>query len=190
MVSVIIPNHNEPGIMEFIDKVEDVIQEGQIIIGCDPEGKGKGYAIRQALSEVKEDLVCILDGDGDIEPRMILRLLPFLDEYDIVVGRKIHRSILSRRILTRLSRFYIWAMFGLLIDTQTGIKLYKREALLDFKCDGFAYDIELLVKAKRKGFKIVEVPVEACITRRVKMICLWRTFLESLKVYVDLKRKK
>ena len=54
-------------------------------------------------------------------------------------------------------------------DTQTGLKVFKAEAIKPvghlIRTSGFAYDIELLVAVHRRGFKIAEMPVEVVFVR-------------------------
>jgi hypothetical protein len=62
-------------------------------------------------------------------------------------------------------------LFGLNVsDTQTGIKLFRREVLEDviprMRVSRFAFDIELLVAAHRFGYTITEMPVQVTYLRR------------------------
>lgn len=181
MLSIILPSHREPDILEFVAEVEEKIPSSEIIVSKDTYGRGKGWAIREALREARGSEIVFLDGDGDISPRMLLRLLPFLDDFDAVVGTKrIKHKHLSRRVITYLSRLYIRILFGLDVDTQTGIKLYRREMLDTWKTDGFLFDVEILHKIKKSGGRIIEVPIEAEIKERVSPKVLWRTLVESL----------
>lgn len=187
MMSILIPSHMEPKIHLMLEETEKCFPDAQIIVCNDRYGKGKGWALRQALQEAHGDIICFIDGDMDISARMINRLIPFLDDYDIVIGKKQIRRSLSRRILTRLSRFYIKTFFGLSCDTQTGIKLFKRYALLDWQSDSFIFDLEILSKARIAGLQIIEVPVEVtdhgASSKPMKFKNIIRSFKESLKVW-------
>jgi dolichyl-phosphate beta-glucosyltransferase len=48
-------------------------------------------------------------------------------------------------------------------DTQCGFKCFRREVALDLlpcqTIDGWAFDVELLYIAQRRGYRIIEVPV-------------------------------
>lgn len=181
MLSIILPSHKEPEIHAFVDEVEKYLPAMEIIVSNDRDGRGKGWAIRQAVTVARGEAVCFLDGDGDIHPRMLFRLLPFLEDFDAVVGTKrIAHKHFARRVVTVLSRLYIRLFFGLSCDTQTGIKLFRREAIKPWKTDGFLFDVELLAAIQKHGGKIIEVPIEAEITERMTWRVLWRTFLESL----------
>lgn len=181
MLSIILPSYREPEIQSFVQQVEDKLPAYEIIVSSDRAGCGKGWAIREALAVAKGNEIAFLDSDGDIQPRMLLRLLPFLEDFDAVCGSKrITHSHLGRRIITMLSRFYIRFMFGLEVDTQTGIKLYRREMLTDWMTDGFLFDVEILWNIKNNGGRIIEVPIEAEIKSKLSKGALWRTLIESL----------
>ncbi len=184
MLSILIPNHNEDKIHEFVNEVElTMLDKCEIIIARDQEGKGKGWAIREALSEAKGDLIAFIDGDGDIEPRMLWRLFPFLIDFDVVVGSKrMTNAPLQRKIITHLSRIYIKLMFGISVETQTGIKLFHRSALRDWKSDSFAFDFEILWDCQKRGLRMIEIPIEAEIKEKMSRRALWRTLIESLRL--------
>jgi glycosyltransferase involved in cell wall biosynthesis len=179
-LSILIPNKCEDNIVPMLEACEREFPEAQTITAVDRHGRGKGWALREALRHCEGDVVAFIDGDMDIHPRMIRRLLPFIQDYDIVVGKKQIRGLLSRRILTLCSRLYIWVLFGLNIDTQTGVKLFRREAIPHWVTNDFSFDVEVLAKAKRANRYIIEVPVDVQGSKpmKVKSIlkCLWSSF--------------
>ena len=144
MISILVPSNLEPNILKMMMALEDAFPYAQIITANDRYRKGKGWAVREALKKADGDIIVFIDGDGDIHPNMIKRLLPYIRYYDIVVGKKNCSKLFSRRIITILSRLYIKLLFGLNVDTQTGVKVFRREALLPWKTDSFAFDIEIL----------------------------------------------
>lgn len=186
-LSIIIPSRNEPKILEMLAETEKLYPNAQIIVSNDRHSNGKGWAIRQGIQEAKGDIVCFIDGDLEIHPKMIKRLIPFLEDYDVVVGVKPISGLLSRRILTYLSRIYLALFFSLKVDSQTGIKLFKKEALCEFYNNGFLFDLEILSVAKQNGFRMIEVPIEANVTRRMKAKSIWNTFKESITLWLELR---
>lgn len=187
MISILVPQKNEPRIVEMQDALLAEFPSAEIIIATDRDGRGKGWAMRQAFNICKGDIIVFIDGDMDIHPRMIWRLLPFLMDYDIVVGKKQVRGIPSRRILTRLSRLFIHSLFNLGIDTQTGIKAFHREALLPWSTNGWMFDLEILALARRAGSEIIEVPVEANIERKMSGRSVVKCFMEAIRLWLELR---
>jgi glycosyltransferase involved in cell wall biosynthesis len=187
MMSIIIPNHNEPNIDKVKYFISNLFPDAQIIISDDPTGMGKGWAIRQGLTQAQGDLIVFLDGDMDINPSMIRRLIPFMDDYDIAIGIKNLKKLpLRRRIISLGYRILVKIFFGLnLSDTQTGIKMFHKKSIPQWKTDGFAFDTEILLKAERQGSKIIEVPIDVSITDNKSYPEIWRMFKTMLKIWYE-----
>jgi len=131
VISIVIPSKNEPRLREVVSICNQLYPEFQIIISHDPEGRGKGWALRQGVRKAEHNFIAFLDGDMDIHPAMLMRLIPFLPEYDVIVGYKPLSGTFKRKLLTFLSRLYIKTLFGLNVDTQTGIKLLAYMAKIE-----------------------------------------------------------
>ena len=135
------------------------------------ENYGKGRALKKGFRYTKGALVVFLDSDMDLHPTQLQTFIDImrLDEADVVIGSKRHpNSKLAypwhRRIVSAVYFFFVKMLFGLpLKDTQTGLKLFKREVLEKvfpkMLVKKFAYDLELLILAHHFGYKIVEAPV-------------------------------
>ncbi len=195
MISILIPSRNEPKIHELVKETEKLFPgDSQIIVCNDSEGQGKGWAIRQALQHADGDIICFIDGDLDIHPRMILRLLPFLKDYDIVLGQKQVRKNFIRRLITIFSRIYLHLMFGFDYDSQTGIKLFKRYAILPWKTDSYMFDLEILAKAHNAGMAIINVPVEITEygsgNKPMRIRSVIKCFKDSVKIWLDYQARK
>ena len=180
MLSILIPAYQEPKIREFMEQIEYDIIPNQIIVCNDRYGKGKGWALREALKEATGNRIVFIDGDGDIQPYEINKLITYMYQYDIVVGKKQLPGSLNRKVLTYLSRLYILALFGLTIDTQTGIKAFNYKP--EWKTDGWAFDIEILYKAKKDGKSMIEVPIKAIVSDTKNLGDILKTLWESLKI--------
>ena len=184
MLSILIPNHNESEIDLFVEQVEKILPVHEIIISKDSESRGKGWALREAFREAKGDQIAFIDGDGEIPARMLFRLIPFLEDFDVVVGSKrITNSPQRRKIMTHVTRIWFKFLFGVNVDTQTGIKLFRRSALeaLDFwESNGFIFDVEIIARLQKKGFKMVEVPIECEIKRQLAFKTIFRIAAESI----------
>lgn len=188
MLSIILPATDLVKVNEVVQDVEAQYNNIQIIVSSNRQSLGKGWAVREALKQATGDIICLLDGDGDISPRMIKRLLPFLQDYDIVCGVKPVSGIWSRRIITYLSRLYIALLFGVKVDTQTGIKVFRRHAIIEWYNNNWLFELEVLSIAKQKCFSMIEVPIEYTPgNKKVKLISLWKTFKESLTLWLELR---
>ncbi len=137
---------------------------------CERNG-GKGSALRAGFDASTGEYVMLLDGDLDIHPKQTPWFFEVMAKQgaDVVIGSKRHpRSVVQypwhRRIVS-------WAYFTLvrifvglpITDTQTGMKLFKREILGEslgrMLVKTYAFDLELLSIAHQRGAKIAEAPV-------------------------------
>ena len=132
---------------------------------------GKGAALRAGFAASTGRYVMLLDGDLDINPRQTPCFFEEMarNNADIVIGSKRHpKSVVQypwhRRIVSACYFAFVRLFVGLPItDTQTGMKLFKREVLgsaLDrMLVKTYAFDLELLAIAASRGAKIAEAPV-------------------------------
>ena len=187
MLSIILPAVDLVKANEMVQDIEAQFNNVQIIVSSNRQSLGKGWAVREALKQATGDFVCFLDGDGDIAPRMIKRLIPYLQDYDIVLGCKPISGLWSRRFLTYWSRLYIALMFGVKVSTQTGIKIFKRHAITEWYNDGYLFELEIIALAKQNGSTMIEVPIEAEVNKRMKFISIWKALKESITLWLELK---
>lgn len=160
---------------------------------------GKGGAIMQGLRKARGDLVVTYDADAAVPPREIPKMLDALRYSDVVVGsRAIENAVIVGRIPFR--RRFASKSFNLLVnflfrlgvkDTQCGFKGLRRKRILpllpQFRRHGFEWDVELLVKARRAGLRIREIPVEWHHKKEGKVVL--RDVARMLKGVLALKRE-
>jgi dolichyl-phosphate beta-glucosyltransferase len=98
-------------------------------------------------------------------------LPPQLEEYDVAMAsREVEGAV---RYNEPAYRHLMGRVFNLVVkvlavpgfqDTQCGFKCFRRQAALDVlayqSIDGWAFDVELLYIAQRRGYRIVEVPID------------------------------
>jgi len=138
------------------------------------ENHGKGYVTRQGLAEAKGDFRLFTDADNSTSIDQIEKMWPeFKSGYDVVIGsRDIKGAVLDppqpwiRQVVLgegfKLFRKIVLGLWGV-EDTQCGFKAMTKKAVESVmpKCviDRFAFDPEILIVAKKMGYKIKEVPV-------------------------------
>jgi len=138
------------------------------VLRCDLN-LGKGYAVKRGFSQASGSLVMYMDADLSIHPKQIPTFVSRVKDADIVVGSKRHPQSqitypLHRRFLSRCFNLLVRAMFKLRVsDTQAGFKLFRREVLEEVLprvlVKRYAFDVELLVNARKRGYRIVEAPI-------------------------------
>lgn len=157
--------------------------------------RGKGYAIREGIRVAKGDLIISLDADNSFCLNDIPAVINALQTSDIVVGNKYFKS------RKHDSRFFIGKCFNQLVniffhvhidDCLSGLKGYRRETanILFEKLhyERWLYDVEVLVKARSRNYKIKEIPIT--VTRimgsRFTLFDPLMLFFQILKMkYID-----
>ena len=162
------------------------------------ENRGKGATLFHGFEFARGEMVAFLDSDLEIAPENLLTLIRIQNEAnaDVVAGVKdlqANQFPPLRRMMSRGYRSMVAFLFGLdITDTQTGIKLFRRQVLSDaiprVSAHRFAFDIELLVAASRFGYKIVEQPVQINYRRtgglgRVNLAQLFNMTADTLAIF-------
>ena len=125
--------------------------------------RGYGVALRSGFLEAKYNLVFYTDSDNQFDVSELKYLLPIIDSYDLVVGFRIYRY--DRPLRLFLSWGYnmlIRLLFRIrLHDIDCSFKLFRREIFdaMNLSSDDFFIDTEIMLKAKRLGYRINEVGV-------------------------------
>ena len=136
------------------------------------ENRGKGYAVRAGMRQARGALRLMADADGATPIVEVKRLEAALQagadlavgsralaDPSVVVCARTHRRI-SGQLFNLLSR-----ALGVraVVDTQCGFKLFRGSVADDLfpalRTDGFGFDVELVLLAQRRGYRIVEVPI-------------------------------
>ena len=143
--------------------------------------QGKGAALRTGLRQVSGDFVIIQDADLEYNPQEYPRLLESIiqNKADIVYGSR------NLKDNPRFKKSYYWGVLFIswltnilygskLTDVYTCYKVFKTPILknLDLKSNGFEFEEEVTVKALKKKYRILEIPISYCP----------RSFVEGKKI--------
>lgn len=124
---------------------------------------GYGGALQRGFREATRDFVFYTDGDGQFDFEEIDRLLPLLEQYNIISAYRLDRKDpLIRRINAACWTTLVNVMFGLwLRDIDCAFKLYPRELFtrIQMRSMGALIDTEILARARYLGYSIGQVGV-------------------------------
>lgn len=166
------------------------------------KNQGKGQALKFGVDKSNGNLISFFDAGGDFDVSHVDRFTKLLEVFDadIVIGSKRHPA--SKVNYPRIRRFYsyiyhliIRLLFNLNIkDTQTGIKIFKKQVLKKIiprvVVKKYAFDLELLVIAKRLGYnKIFEAPVNLnynFTTSGIDSKTIYGIFMDTLAIFYRL----
>lgn len=182
--------------------IEKICAENKNIIGVySKENHGKGNALKRACEIANGKYIIFCDGDMEIDPSQLENFFEIMNKEnaDIVIGSKRHKNSVvnysnTRKIISFVYFMFVKIFFHLPIqDTQTGLKLFKREAIINIfpriLVKAFAYDLEVLVACNSNGKKIVSAPVIVNPNRHfglIKLSVLWKTFIDTLAIFYRL----
>jgi glycosyltransferase involved in cell wall biosynthesis len=138
--------------------------------------RGKGNAIRQGFRHATGDVVLIQDADLEYDLNDYGALLsPILSNRALFVlgtrhgGRREMRKFTQQKSLAavlNLGHLFFTGLMNVLFrqhmtDPFTMFKVFRRDCLfaLEFECNRFDFDHELVIKLVRKGYVPVEIPV-------------------------------
>jgi hypothetical protein len=135
-----------------------------------PANQGKGAAVRTGVSLARGACTAYMDADMAIDPRAVPRLLRALESAEVAIGSRaladsmVDGTYAVRAVMGRLFNRMVTTGTGLdLHDTQCGFKAFHTPAArLLFhlvRIERFAFDVEVLARARRLGLEVTEIPV-------------------------------
>ncbi|MBT8335810.1 MAG: polyprenol monophosphomannose synthase [Gemmatimonadetes bacterium] len=162
------------------------------------EGLGRAYLAGFAWA-LERDYGWVVEMDADLShrPEDLPKLLAAAVDHPVVVGsRYVEGRVtvvnwpISRLIISLFGSWYARTITRLPIrDTTGGFNCFRREVLeaLDFErieSNGYAFQIELKLRAWRKGFALVEVPIvfterdtgESKMSKRIVREAVWKVW--------------
>lgn len=154
---------------------------------------GYGAAVKTGFKSAKMDWIFFTDGDGQFDVNEIARLLPLCRDHDLVVGYRVKRADPAHRKLNAWAwGTLVRSLFGLrgVRDIDCAFKLIRRDVFKTFRLEttGAMISTELLVKAQKNGFRIVETgvrhyPRTAGVQTGAKLAVIARAFKELFHYY-------
>jgi glycosyltransferase involved in cell wall biosynthesis len=155
-----------------------------------PVNRGKGCALRAAFDDLFGrgcSGVVTLDADGQHLPEEIPKLLAAAPEADLVLGVRDHlfaqMSPVRRTSNTLSSRAISFAAGLDLGDVQTGFRYYSRRLYetVGFPEARFEAESAVVVRAGRRGLKVVAVPVRLGFADG-RLTSHYRALVDSLRI--------
>jgi glycosyltransferase involved in cell wall biosynthesis len=192
-ISVFLPCHNEEGNIERVvaaleSELPRVAERHEIIVVDDgsrdrtgeiadrlsaanprlnvvhhPLNRGYGVAVISGIRACSQPWVVLCDGDGQFEASDIARLAARVPEYDVVVGRRMHRADpLMRRVNGKAWTVLMRVLLGIRLgDIDCGLKMFRRDLLegINLQAKGAMISAELMAQLAGRGARICEVDV-------------------------------
>lgn len=146
--------------------LEKLVKENKTIkVYNHPKNLGYGEALKSGFYNAKYDTIVYTDGDGQFDFSEVGKFLEKIEDYDLLIGYRIKRQDPFFRILFKKGwKLSLFVFFGLTLkDVDCGFKMIKRHVLEKIphleSQRGAMINAELVIKAKKAGFKIGQVGV-------------------------------
>ncbi|MBI2144969.1 glycosyltransferase family 2 protein [Candidatus Woesearchaeota archaeon] len=153
-------------LIEKIDGIRKVLYE---------KNRGKGGALKEGIRHATGDYVVFHDADLEYEPGDFRHMLPVLDSglADVVIGSRFlgrkqylfgsRKNVLVRNYVGNMIIKWVWNFLyhHNLTDVYPCYKVMRLSDLksMEIKAEGFVFDLEMMLKLKRRGKVYVEVPI-------------------------------
>ncbi len=184
------------------EKIAAVAQRDQRVrIVSFSTNHGKGFAVRQGVLKAEGEIVMFTDADLSTPMEEIEKAVQeILGGLAVVIGSRQHPAseirVRQSYLRERIGRWFNWLVRGLLglpfRDTQCGFKGFSRKAAREIfsrvRIDGFAFDVEVLLIARRLDYSVKEIPIrwsDSAASRIRPVRDSLRTFQELIAIYYN-----
>ena len=171
-VHVLVIDDNSPdGTGKLADQLNAKYANLEVLHRKSKNGLGAAYIDGFNNSINDFDVLVEMDADGSHDPQDLVTILKEIPNYDCVLGSrwvpggKVVNWPKSREILSRGGNSYARLMLGIDIgDATGGFRAYKTSTLKeldlsDIDSQGYCFQVDMVRRLLKKGFKIKEVPI-------------------------------
>ena len=171
-VHVLVIDDNSPdGTGKLADQLKAKYANLEVLHRQSKNGLGAAYIDGFNNSINDFDVLVEMDADGSHDPQDLVTILKEIPNYDCVLGSrwvpggKVVNWPKSREILSRGGNSYARLMLGIDIgDATGGFRAYKTSTLKeldlsDIDSQGYCFQVDMVRRLLKKGFKIKEVPI-------------------------------
>ena len=161
---------------------------------------GRGSVLSKAFAASRMPVAMYIDADLEIALRFAGDLLAKLDDPAVVVctgtkltseqhGYRAYHRMAASRVFNYLIRMFLHSHVS---DHQCGLKGFRRSVLPGLMSQsqekGWAWDTEILLLARKAGYRVHEVPVELSATRRSK-VAFFKTVVMFAGKLIEFRRR-
>jgi dolichol-phosphate mannosyltransferase len=202
-IHVLIVDDNSPdGTGKLADGLSEREPNVNVLHRAEKKGLGRAYlaGFRWAI-EHKYDYIFEMDADFSHGPEYIRDFLREIQDQDLVIGSRYISGVnvinwpMSRLLLSYFANMYTRIVTGLpLKDATGGFKCFRREVLEaidldDVTSSGYSFQIEMSLRAWKKGFRIKEIPIifvdrvagKSKMSKKIVREAIWMVWLLRLR---------
>jgi dolichol-phosphate mannosyltransferase len=201
---LVIDDHSPDGTGELADRM--AADDPRVHVLHRPGKLGLGTAILAAMRWAMAhdyDYLVNMDADFSHHPRYLPALLGGMKGRDVMIGSRYvpgggtENWGLVRRMISRFGSLYTRMLLMPVNDPTSGFKCFRREVLERIDLDaidskGYAFQIENVYRARRAGFRVVEVPItfaertigHSKMSRTIVLEAIWKVPVIRLRALV------
>jgi dolichol-phosphate mannosyltransferase len=202
-IHVLIVDDNSPdGTGELADRLATEFNKVFVLHRAEKQGLGRAYiaGFRWAI-EQKFDFVFEMDADFSHSPEYLRDFLKEIQNHDLVIGSRYISGVnvinwpMGRLLLSYYANVYTRVITRLpLRDATGGFKCFRREVLEsinldDVRSSGYSFQIEMSMRAWKKGFRIIEIPIifydrvagKSKMSKKIMREAIWMVWALRLK---------
>jgi glycosyltransferase involved in cell wall biosynthesis len=170
-------------------QIKDILE---INVICHKKNMGKGAALMSgfAAAAIEADWAITVDADGQHYPEDACNLIAAIPPgvRAIVVGARegmMGENVpWTSRFGRKFSNFWVRMSGGpVLSDSQSGMRIYPLPEVITLytRAQRFQFEVEVLVRAKRKGLPVVEAPIRVVYSPDGSRISHFRPFVDFVR---------
>lgn len=158
--------------VEFVKSLTSLV-DNKLEVVDRKENRGKWYSVREGFLKARGQFRLLTDADGATAITNLENFIPHMEKgEDVIIGsRDLTESKIAKHqpkwkeLMGDAGNILIQFLMGLrgMKDTQCGFKVLSEKATKDIitrmKVDRWGGDFEMLMLAKKMGYKIIEIPV-------------------------------
>ncbi|MEK7542219.1 MAG: dolichyl-phosphate beta-glucosyltransferase [Patescibacteria group bacterium] len=196
---VVVSDGSQDRTREVVNELAQELKNLRVI--GEQKNYGKGYSVREGMLEAKGEYRVFLDADNSTSIDHVKKMWPeFKKGFEVIIGsRDIKGALIAvrqpwwRQRLGDLFNLIVQIVSGLwgIWDTQCGFKGFSAKSAQEIfsraTINRWAFDVEVLIIAKKLGYTIKEIPVTWINDKesKVKFSGMVRMLLEVLQITLN-----
>jgi dolichol-phosphate mannosyltransferase len=169
---VIVDDSSPDNTLEVAQAIQKSYGKEHVTIVSRKGKLGLGTAYVAGLLAAKGERVILMDADLSHHPKFIPKMVKLMDDtkVEIVTGTRyrrgggVHGWDFKRKLTSKGANFLADFLLNPGVSDLTGsFRLYERrvleEVLPKIQCKGYAFQMEIIVRSKKAGFQVAEVPI-------------------------------
>ena len=188
---VILNDGSKDSTLELITSLSKKLYKIEIINNQIPSGIFKAF--NQLYNQSSFEWIYLTSGDNQYPAKILENILNnFENNFDLYVAKRVNKFEiynLSRQIISYFYRFFCFMISGIDPIDPGSTKLLKKNLLNEpLFCRYLARDAEIVIRTKKKGYKVKAIPVEFGNREHgkssaTKLSVLFKTYFDCLRLF-------